>query len=76
MRPRRKRGMPYLARASHDGTLGSARPAKVKSTSEQIEKAFRALIMLDESIILFLNLPLSSVVKLAIKKEIDRIGQV
>ena len=51
-------------------------PASVQGTPEQIEKAFRdALIMLDERIILFLSLPLSSVDKLAIKKEIDRIGR-
>ena len=51
-------------------------PASVEGTPEQIEKAFRdALIMLDERIILFLSLPLSSVDKLAIKKEIDRIGR-
>ncbi len=52
-------------------------PAKAEGTPEQIEKAFRdVLIMLDERIILFLNLPLSSVDGLATKKEIDRIGQV
>jgi arsenate reductase (thioredoxin) len=51
-------------------------PASVEGTPEQIEKAFRdALIMLDERIILFLSLPLSSVDKLGIKKEIDRIGR-
>jgi arsenate reductase len=50
-------------------------PAAVEGTPEQIENAFRdALIMLDERIILFLSLPLSSLDKLAIKKEIDRIG--
>lgn len=50
-------------------------PAAVEGTAEQIENAFRdTLIMLDERIILFLSLPLSSVDKLAIKKDIDRIG--
>jgi len=59
------------------GHWGVPDPAKVKGTPEQIERAFRdALIMLDERIILFLNLPLSSVDTLAIKQEIDRIGRV
>jgi arsenate reductase (thioredoxin) len=50
-------------------------PAAVEGTPEHIENAFRdALIMLDERIVLFLSLPLCSLDKLAIKKEIDRIG--
>jgi len=50
-------------------------PAVVEGTTEQIEKAFRdAFMMLDRRISLFLCLPLSSLDKLAIKKEIDRIG--
>jgi arsenate reductase len=50
-------------------------PAAVEGTPEQIEKAFRdAFMMLDRRISLFLSLPLSSLDKLAIKKEIDRIG--
>ena len=51
-------------------------PAAVEGTPEKIEKAFRdAFMMLDRRISLFLCLPLSSLDKLAIKKEIDRIGQ-
>jgi arsenate reductase len=51
-------------------------PAVVQGKSEQVEKAFRdAFMMLDRRIGLFLCLPLSSLDKLAIKKEIDRIGQ-
>lgn len=51
-------------------------PAAVEGTPEQIEKAFRdAFMMLDRRISLFLNLPLSSLDSLAIKKEIDRIGR-
>jgi arsenate reductase len=51
-------------------------PASVAGTSEQIERAFRqAFLMLDRRISLFLALPLSSLDSLAIKKEIDRIGQ-
>ena len=51
-------------------------PASVAGTREQIERAFReAFLMLDRRISLFLALPLSSLDALAIKKEIDRIGQ-
>jgi arsenate reductase len=51
-------------------------PASVAGTPEQIERAFReAFLMLDRRISLFLALPLSSLDALAIKKEIDRIGQ-
>jgi arsenate reductase len=50
-------------------------PAAVDGTPEQIDKAFRdAFMVLDRRIGLFLCLPLSSLDKLAIKKEIDRIG--
>ena len=51
-------------------------PAAVTGTPEQIEKAFReAFFILDRRISLFLNLPLQALDKLAIKKEIDKIGQ-
>jgi arsenate reductase len=51
-------------------------PAAVKGTSEEIEHAFReAFVTLDRRIGLFLSLPLATLDKLAIKKEIDRIGQ-
>jgi arsenate reductase (thioredoxin) len=51
-------------------------PAHVVGTPEQIERAFRdAFLQLDRRISLFLALPLSSLDKLAIQKEIDRIGQ-
>ena len=50
-------------------------PAAVEGTPEQIEKEFRdAFIALDRRISLFLCLPLSSLDKLAIKKQIDQIG--
>jgi arsenate reductase (thioredoxin) len=50
-------------------------PAAATGTSEQIERAFReAFMILDRRISLFLCLPLSSLDRLAIKKEIDRIG--
>ena len=50
-------------------------PAAVEGTPQQIEKAFLdAYMTLDRRISLFLCLPLASLDKLAIKKEIDRIG--
>jgi arsenate reductase len=51
-------------------------PAAVQGTPNEIERAFRdAFVMLDRQISLFLCLPFSSLDQLAIKKEIDRIGQ-
>jgi arsenate reductase len=51
-------------------------PASVAGTPEQRDRAFReAFLMLDRRISLLLCLPLASLDKLAIKKEIDRIGQ-
>ena len=51
-------------------------PAAVKGTTEQIEKAFReAFFLLDRRISLFLSLPLATLDKLALKKEIDNIGR-
>lgn len=51
-------------------------PAAAAGSSEQIEKAFRdAFMILDRRISLLLCLPLASLDKLAIKKEIDRIGK-
>jgi arsenate reductase len=51
-------------------------PAVVTGSSEQIGRAFRdTFVVLDRRIGLFLSLPLSSLDKLAIKKEIDGIGR-
>ena len=50
-------------------------PAAVEGTPGQIEKAFHdAFMVLDRRIGLFLSLSLASLDKLALKKEIDRIG--
>jgi arsenate reductase (thioredoxin) len=50
-------------------------PAAVQGTTEQVNKAFRdAFIALDRRIGLFLSIPLASLDRLAIKKEIDSIG--
>src|SRR5882724_11401951 len=50
-------------------------PAAVKGSPEQIERAFReAYLLLERRISLFLSLPLASLDKLTIQKEINRIG--
>ena len=50
-------------------------PAVAKGMPEQVERAFRdAYLLLERRISLFLSLPLSSLDKLAIQKEINRIG--
>jgi arsenate reductase (thioredoxin) len=55
---------------------GIADPAAVKGTSDEIERAFReAFIALDRRIGLFLSLPLQTLDRMAIQKEIHRIGQ-
>jgi arsenate reductase len=51
-------------------------PAAVDGTPQDIERAFRDTFMiLERRTSLFLCLPLSSIDKLAIQREIDRIGQ-
>ena len=51
-------------------------PAAVAGTSEQVERAFRdAFMILERRISLLLCLPLASLDKLAIQKEIERIGK-
>ena len=51
-------------------------PAALVGTPEQIQRAYRdAFFMLERRINLFLSLPLASLDRLAIKKEIDKIGQ-
>lgn len=51
-------------------------PAAVTGSPGEIERAFRdAYMMLERRISLFLALPLASLDKLAIKREIDRIGR-
>jgi arsenate reductase len=50
-------------------------PAAAEGTEEEIERAFRdSFLMLDRRISLLLCLPLNSLSKLAIQREIDRIG--
>jgi arsenate reductase len=51
-------------------------PAAVKGTEEEVRKAFRdAYFLLDRRIGLFLSLPLASIDKLALKRELDKIGR-
>jgi arsenate reductase len=50
-------------------------PAVAKGTPEQIDRAYRdAYLILERRISLFLSLPFSSLDKLSIQKEINRIG--
>ena len=51
-------------------------PAAVRGSAQEVERAYReAFALLDRRIGLFLSLPIASIDKLALKKEIDRIGQ-
>jgi arsenate reductase len=51
-------------------------PAAVRGTAEEIQDAYRdAFVTLERRIGLFLSLPLATIDELAIKQEIDRIGQ-
>ena len=51
-------------------------PATVNGSEEKVQRAFRdAFFMLDRRIGLFLSLPLASLDRLALKKEIDGIGR-
>lgn len=54
---------------------GAPDPAAVQGSSQEVDRAFReAFTILDRRISLFLSLPLASIDKLALKKEIDEIG--
>jgi arsenate reductase (thioredoxin) len=51
-------------------------PAAVQGDSAEIERAFRdAFFILDRRISLFLALPMATLDRLALKKEVDRIGK-
>lgn len=55
---------------------GVADPAVAQGTPEQVARAYRdAFALLDRRIQLFLSLPLSTLDRMTIKDEIDRIGQ-
>ena len=56
---------------------GAPDPAAVKGSKQEVERAFReAFTILDRRISLFLSLPLQSIDRLALKKEIDQLGNV
>jgi arsenate reductase len=51
-------------------------PAPTQGTAEQVERAFRdAFFILDRRIGLFLSLPISSLDRLALKRDVDKIGR-
>ena len=51
-------------------------PAAVAGTPDEVQRAFReAFVSLDRRIGLFLSLPMASLDRLAIQREIDRIGK-
>src|SRR4051812_36449622 len=51
-------------------------PAAVKGTEDQVRKAFReAFFLLDRRISLLLSLPIATMDRLALKKELDEIGR-
>ena len=55
---------------------GVADPAVVSGTAQEIKRAYRdAFVTLERRIGLFLCLPLTTIDKMAIKKEIDKIGR-
>jgi arsenate reductase (thioredoxin) len=55
---------------------GIADPAAIQGSPAEVQRAFRdAFVALDRRIGLFLSLPLQALDRLAIQKEIDRIGK-
>jgi arsenate reductase len=63
-------GQPMTAR------WGIPDPAAIKGSAAEIERAFRdAFFLLDRRINLFLALPVAALDRLALKKELDRIGR-
>ena len=55
---------------------GIADPAAVQGSADEVQRAFReAFVSLDRRIGLFLSLPMQALDRLAIQREIDRIGK-
>jgi arsenate reductase (thioredoxin) len=51
-------------------------PAAAQGTAEEIERAYReAFFLLERRISLFLNLPLTTLSGLSLKKQVDKLGQ-
>jgi arsenate reductase len=64
---------PWQPLTAHWGVVD---PAAVQGTPKEIERAYReAFMILDRRITLFLCLPLATIDRLAIQKEIAKIGQ-
>ena len=71
-----KEQCPYWPGQPMTAHWGIADPAAVKGTPDEIVRAFRdAFTVLDRRIGLFLSLPLATLADMAIKHEIDQIGQ-
>jgi arsenate reductase len=71
-----KEACPYWPGQPMTAHWGIPDPAAVRGTAEEIERAFHdGFAVLNRRIGLFLSLPLATLGPLAIKKEIDRIGQ-
>ena len=67
---------PYWPGQPMTAHWGIADPAAVKGTPDEIARAFRdVFVVLDRRIGLFLSLPLSTLDHLAIKREVEKIGQ-
>ncbi len=76
LRQRGEGSLPGVAGTAHTAHWGVPDPAAVQGSTADQERAFRdAFFMLDRRISLFLCLPLASLDKLALKKELDNIGQ-
>lgn len=71
-----KEQCPYWPGQPMTAHWGIPDPAAVRGTPEEIARAFRdAFVILDRRIGLFLSLPIATLEGIAIKKELDRIGQ-
>jgi arsenate reductase len=66
---------PYWPGQPMTAHWGIPDPAAVKGTRDEIARAFRdAFVVLDRRIMLLLSLPLNTLERLAVQREIDRIG--
>lgn len=71
-----KEGCPIWPGQPISAHWGVPDPAAVTGSEQEVERAFReAFAILDRRINLFLSLPLASIDRLALKKELDQIGR-
>ena len=77
LRQRREGSLPVLARPTHDRTLGRSRPGRrnwyARGNRTRLQRRVHHARAAESAC--FLALPLASLDSLAIKKEVDRIGQ-